>query len=50
VASGTLEDHGGEKKVFLGLNGVWELKYGVISAKFVTHQAGKAARVTNYLF
>jgi predicted amidohydrolase len=29
---------------------VWEPKYGVVSAKFVTHQAGEAARVTNYPF
>jgi hypothetical protein len=27
---------------------MWEPKYGVVSAKFVTHQAGEAAKVTNY--
>jgi hypothetical protein len=29
---------------------VWEPKYGVVLAKFVTHQAEEAAGVTNYPF
>jgi hypothetical protein len=29
---------------------MWEPKYGVVSAKFVIHQVGEAARVKNYPF